>query len=138
MISEALAFVIAFIVTLIAVKKLIPFLNAIGLTGVDIQKADKRRIPEMGGPMILAGFVLSIFFFIWVRTFLYGMVPNIVPLFAAITTIMIITFIGAFDDLGVLLKRSVDSTFVKRVGLKQWQKPLLTLPAAIQIGRAHV
>jgi len=133
MISEFLAFVIAFVVTLIAVKKLIPFLNGIGLTGVDIQKADKRRIPEMGGPMILAGFVLSIFFFIWVRTFLYGTVPNIVPLFAAITTIMIITFIGAFDDIGALLKRTANEKFVKRIGLKQWQKPLLTLPAAIPL-----
>lgn len=48
-------------------------------------------------------------------------------LFAAIVSILMITFIGFIDDL--IIKRNKDSS----AGLKQWQKPLLTLVAAVPL-----
>jgi UDP-N-acetylglucosamine--dolichyl-phosphate N-acetylglucosaminephosphotransferase len=49
------------------------------------------------------------------------------PFFAAITTILLISIIGFIDD--SIIKKSKDAS----AGLKQWQKPLLTLIAAIPL-----
>lgn len=117
------------------VPKFIRFLSAAGLTGRDIQKKNKPKIAEMGGPVILTGFLSGIFFFVWVKVFLYGSLENLIEIFAAISTILIITIVGIFDDLGSLqgrIKLKMLKGF-KRIGLKQWQKPLLTLPAAVPL-----
>ncbi len=124
---------IAFIGTYFITPKFIIFLEKIGLTGVDQQKATKPKVAEMGGPTILFGFLGGIFLFIWLRIFLFGGLDKLGEVFAGISTIVIITLIGMFDDLGGLMKlRGKEmSGYDKRIGLKQWQKPLLTLLAAI-------
>ncbi len=135
-ISMALAVLVSFAAALFITPKFIRFLEAAGISGKDIQKKDKPVIAEMGGPAVLTGFLAGIFFFIWMKVFLYGEVENLIELFAGITTILIITIIGMFDDLSSLT-RSAGKTDkfgnLKRIGLKQWQKPLLTLPAAIPL-----
>ncbi len=134
-ISMVLAVAISFAAALFITPKFIRFLEAAGITGRDIQKKDKPSIAEMGGPAVLTGFLAGIFFYIWVKVFLYGEVQNLVQLFAGITTILIITIIGMFDDLSSLTRKEKVDRFgnLKRIGLKQWQKPLLTLPAAIPL-----
>lgn len=148
-ISMALAVVVSFAAALFVTPKFIRFLEAAGISGRDIQKRQKPTIAEMGGPAVLTGFLAGIFFYIWAKVFLYGEVQNLVELFAGITTILIITIIGMFDDLSSLTRSAgrIDNfgnlrlsdksqgTFgnLKRIGLKQWQKPLLTLPAAIPL-----
>lgn len=134
-ISMALAVIVSFAAALFITPKFIRFLEAAGITGKDIQKRDKPTIAEMGGPAVLTGFLAGIFFFIWAKVFLYGEVQNLVELFAGITTILIITIIGMFDDLSSLTRKGKIDKFgnLKRIGLKQWQKPLLTLPAAIPL-----
>ncbi len=131
-----LAVLVSFAAALFITPKFIRFLEAAGISGKDIQKKEKPVIAEMGGPAVLTGFLAGIFFFIWVKVFLYGEVQNLVELFAGITTILIITIIGMFDDLSSLTRSAgkVDKFGnLKRIGLKQWQKPLLTLPAAIPL-----
>jgi UDP-N-acetylglucosamine--dolichyl-phosphate N-acetylglucosaminephosphotransferase len=134
-VSMALAVVVSFAAALFITPKFIRFLEAAGITGKDIQKRERPTIAEMGGPAVLTGFLAGIFFYIWVKVFLYGEVQNMVELFAGITTILIITIIGMFDDLSGLVRRNKIDNFgnLKRIGLKQWQKPLLTLPAAIPL-----
>lgn len=134
-ISMALAVIVSFAAALFITPKFIRFLEAAGISGKDIQKKEKPVIAEMGGPAALTGFLAGIFFFIWVKVFLYGEVQNLVELFAGITTILIITIIGMFDDLSSLTRKGKVDNFgnLKRIGLKQWQKPLLTLPAAIPL-----
>lgn len=136
MITEILTMLISFLVTLILTPKLIIFLERSGIVGIDIQKKNKPKIAEMGGPAVLIGFFAGVFFFIWIKIFLYGEAPDLVKIFAGITTIILITFIGIFDDLSRLLKiKNAKDEFgnVKRIGIKQWQKPLLVLPAAIPL-----
>ncbi len=132
----ALAVIVSFAAALFITPKFIRFLEAAGITGKDIQKRERPTIAEMGGPAVLTGFLAGIFFYIWVKVFLYGEVQNLVELFAGITTILIITIIGMFDDLSSLTRSAgrIDKFGnMKRIGLKQWQKPLLTLPAAIPL-----
>ncbi len=126
---------ISFVAALFITPKFIRFLEAAGIAGKDIQKKEKPSIAEMGGPAVLTGFLAGIFFFVWVKVFLYGEVENLIEIFAGITTILIITIIGMFDDLSILTRKGKVDNFgnLKRIGLKQWQKPLLTLPAAIPL-----
>ncbi len=134
-ISLVIACFVSWLSALFITPKFIKFLSATGIVGKDIQKKEKPIIPEMGGPAVLFGFLGGVFLFIWIKVFLYGEVVGLVELFAAITTILIITIIGMFDDLSSLSKRAGKDKFgnLKRIGLKQWQKPLLTLPAAVPL-----
>jgi UDP-N-acetylglucosamine--dolichyl-phosphate N-acetylglucosaminephosphotransferase len=63
-------------------------------------------------------------------------VENLTDLLAVITSVIIIAFVGIFDDLNTG-RRKVSNGKVGekdiRVGLPQWLKPLLTLPAAIPL-----
>jgi UDP-N-acetylglucosamine--dolichyl-phosphate N-acetylglucosaminephosphotransferase len=122
---------LAFVVTYLFTPKLIKYLKLIGMVGLDRQKPGHPMVAEMAGPAVLVGFLAGLFLYIWTRVFLYGTTTGLVEIFAAITTIIIITLIGIFDDLGALHKRSDMSG--KRFGLKQWQKPLFTIPAAIPL-----
>jgi len=134
-VTLAIAVLIAFSATLLLTPKWIRFLDALGLTGIDIQKRSRLPIAEMGGPTVLGGFLLGIFAFIGGRVFFYGQVDGLVELFAGITTILIVSLIGIFDDLGGLSHLRIRDHFgnVKRIGLPQWAKPLLTLPAALPL-----
>jgi len=73
----------------------------------------------------------GLMFFIAVQTFVFKTTSEMVYLFASVLTILLITIIGFFDDLNssdvVLGKKKI------RKGLKKWQKPLFTIPAAIPL-----
>ncbi|HDD04947.1 MAG TPA: hypothetical protein ENF51_00460 [Candidatus Aenigmarchaeota archaeon] len=124
-----LCMLVAFFSTLLITPKFSKFLEDIGVVGIDVHKRDKRRVPEMGGPVVLFGFLTGSFLFLWAQVFLLGR-KEVVDILAVISTALITTLVGMFDDLGALLKRREG---FKRIGLKQWQKPLLTLPAAIPL-----
>lgn len=126
---------ISFSVGLIFAPRFIKFFRSAGIVGVDMHKKKRPEVPEMGAPIVMAGFLAGIFFFIWIKVFIWQDMQNLIELFAGISTVLIIMTIGIFDDLTVLLKRRVKGRFkkYKRIGLKQWQKPLLTLPAAIPL-----
>jgi UDP-N-acetylglucosamine--dolichyl-phosphate N-acetylglucosaminephosphotransferase len=128
-----LAVVISFITTYIFTPKFITYLRHIGVVGVDVHKKERPELPEMGGPMILAGFLAGIFFFIWINVFLYKNSVDLVKIFAGISTVMLISLVGIFDDLGTLSKKTKKKFNFKRIGLKQWQKPLLTLCASVPL-----
>ncbi|MCD6403835.1 MAG: UDP-N-acetylglucosamine--dolichyl-phosphate N-acetylglucosaminephosphotransferase [Nanoarchaeota archaeon] len=120
---------VAFFSTLFITPRFSKFLRAIGAVGIDVHKRDKRKVPEMGGPVVLFGFLAGSFLFLWAQVFLFGR-REVVDVLAVISTALITTLIGMIDDLGVLLKKREG---FKRIGLKQWQKPLLTLPAAVPL-----
>lgn len=135
-ISLIIAVLISFATVILLTPKFIRFLGAAGIVGRDLQKKNKPIIAEMGAPAVITGFLAGIFFFVWVKVFLYGEMQGLVEIFAAISTILIITIIGMFDDLSCLQhKKETTAGFkkFKRLGLKQWQKPLLTLPAAVPL-----
>jgi UDP-N-acetylglucosamine--dolichyl-phosphate N-acetylglucosaminephosphotransferase len=131
MLTMIISLLIGFIVTFLITPKTIIFLERIGIVGTDIQKFNRPKIAEMGGLPVLMGFLSAVFTFVWITTFIIKSQSSLISIFAGISTILIITLIGMLDDMSTLMKRPVGR--FKKIGLKQWQKPLLTLPAAIPL-----
>ena len=127
--------VISFLATYMTIPYFIRFLNRAGIVGRDMNKLNKPEVPEMGAPIVVLGFLTGIFFYTWINVFVYKNIQQLIEILAAVSTILIITIIGMFDDLSILFKARGQGKFKnhKRIGLRQWQKPLLTLPAAIPL-----
>ncbi|MCS7098387.1 MAG: hypothetical protein NZ922_05375 [Candidatus Methanomethyliaceae archaeon] len=123
LIPPAIAFTSTFIIT----KKWIPIAHRIGMVGMDMNKPTKPKVAEMGGIPLLAGILGGILSYVGINTFILNQVSINLPLFALTTTILIIAFVGFIDDI-----------LGWKIGLKQWQKPLLTLPAALPMMVANL
>lgn len=120
---------ISLFVTLKVTKLMIKYLTGLGLTVKDMNKKDTPLVPISGGLAVLTGLFSGLMFYIFVQTFFYDGKENLIYFLAAMASILIITFIGFIDDLSVKLdhKKGI------YLGLKQWQKPLLTIFAAIPL-----
>ncbi len=125
LISMALAFAAVYFIT----PQMIKFLIASGIVGTDVHKKGRPKIAEMGGPAVLVGFLAGVFFYIAVKVFLYGGIPNLIEIFAAVCTALIVSIVGMLDDIGSLMKR----TGLKRVGVRRRYKVLFPLVAAIPL-----
>ena len=119
--------ILGFLVTLISAKYIIKYLSKISLVVKDMNKKDKPLVPISGGIMVLVGIIFSLLSFIFIQTFIYKNNIYTISVFAVLNTILLISLVGLVDDL--LIKRSKNSSH----GLKQWQKPLLTLLASIPL-----
>ncbi len=110
------------------------FLERIKVVGVDQQKKEKPKIATSAGVLVIAGMLSGGFFFIGVNTFLFRTPINLSHLLAAYCSIFIITFTGFLDDINTSRTPKKNKGLEDfRIGLKQWQKPLLTLPAAVPL-----
>lgn len=111
-----------FIATLFLTKAWIRVARAFGLVGKDMNKFDKRLVAESGGIAVIFSIIFGLFFFIFLKTFLLQTETHFVELLAITLTIALACFIGFIDDILGWKK-----------GLKQWQKPLLTIPLALPL-----
>ncbi len=123
-----------FAAVLLATPWLIRYLEKAKLLVDDRHKEGRPRVVQSGGLVVVAGAIGGIFVFIFVRTFFphTGNAINItnetlIPLFAGLLSLIIITLVGFLDDI-LINKEGTETT-----GLKQWQKPLLTLAAAVPL-----
>lgn len=122
--------------SLLLTKYLISFFEKNNVIALDLHKKQKPKRPNSGGISVCLSLVMGLMFFIAIQTFVFseaGLIKSsqIIYLFASILTILLITIIGFFDDLN-------SSDVVKgsrkiRKGLRKWQKPLFTIPAAIPL-----
>lgn len=133
-IAPVISAIVSFLVVFISTPWLIRYLRRINLLVKDQNKKNTPLVPVSGGLAVMAGLFAGLMLFIFLRTFFLnqnvGLLMNeesLPLLFAASTTILLITFVGFIDDL--IIKRSHDSS----AGLRQWQKPLLTLAAAVPL-----
>ncbi len=85
-----------------------------------MHKLDRRLVAEIGGVPVLVGFLAGAFTYIAIVTFTLHMPDENYRTFAMLTTILIASTIGLIDDI-----------LGWKIGLRQWQKPLLTLFAAL-------
>jgi UDP-N-acetylglucosamine--dolichyl-phosphate N-acetylglucosaminephosphotransferase len=118
--------IVAFLTVLLLTPWLIRYLRKIGLTVKDQNKKNKPLVPISGGMAIMAGLFTGTMTYMFFQTFYFNYNEPTIYLFAGLTTIIMITLVGFVDDL--LIKSKNESS-----GLKQWQKPLLTLTAAIPL-----
>lgn len=126
---------LSFFVVWLLTPWLIRYLRRIGLVVQDANKQHKPLVPLSGGLAVFSGFFVGMMFFIFYRTFFSDAVNtgilldtyDLLLLLSGITTILIITFVGFLDDLIIRPDKESSS------GLRQWQKPLLTLGAAVPL-----
>ena len=122
-----LSVVISFIVVFLVTPWLIEYLRRIGLVVKDQHKKGKPLIPVSGGLAVFLGIFFGIMFAVFVQTFYYQSTDRLIVLLAFAVSLFAITFVGFFDDLLIRKDKETSS------GLKQWQKPLLTLIAAVPL-----
>lgn len=111
---------VSFIVTYALTPRWINAAHRIGLVGRDMNKFSKPEIAEMGGIAVVSGFVAGVLFYIGLSTFYFHQDAYLIYILATLTTVLIIAIIGMLDDI-----------LGWKIGLKQWQKPILTLAAAL-------
>jgi UDP-N-acetylglucosamine--dolichyl-phosphate N-acetylglucosaminephosphotransferase len=126
-----ISFFISALTSIFLTKYLIQFFERNNIIALDLHKKKKPKIANSGGIPVSLSLIVGLMFFIAVQTFVFKIINQMVYLFAAILTILLITIIGFFDD----LNRSdvINGEKEIRTGLKKWQKPLFTIPAAIPL-----
>ena len=130
--------VVAFFTTFFITPWFIKYFRAIRLTGLDLHKRNKPLLPTSAGVPITFGILAGLFFFIALETFVVKSITpkNLEDLLAVISSVMIVAFVGFFDDLNISRRKLLESKHGERdmrIGMPQWLKPLLTLPAAIPL-----
>lgn len=90
---------ISFLATLIITPHWIRRAHAEGLKGKDMHKLDKRDVAEAGGIGVLAGFVIGVFVYIAIKTFIYHDSSQLIEVFALLGVLFLASMIGVVDDL---------------------------------------
>lgn len=112
-------FAISFMVTFLLFPVAIPRLKKAGIIGEDMNKPEKPAVAEMGGLVIVAGFITGIIAIIIIDT--YSSVTfhaDMTQVLAVFSMILIMTSIGAIDDL---------------IGVRQVTKAILPLLASLPL-----
>lgn len=134
LLSYIIVSVASFVLSFIITPKAIWFLNETGIIGLDQQKKVKKELPTSGGVIIAFGFLGSILGSIALNTFIIPLGFVNETILVVISSVLIATFVGVLDDLNVKnLLASNKGLKSYRQGLKQWQKPIFTLPAAVPL-----
>jgi len=115
-----LCIILAFIVTFICTPFWIKRARDAKLVGRDIHKTIKEKVAEAGGICVITGFIFGLLTYIAIQTFYFHNQTKSLQIMAVLSTILIIALIGLIDDI-----------LGWKIGLRQWQKPLLTLFAAL-------
>jgi len=113
--------ILTFISSLFLTKWWIIRARKAGLVGKDMHKSG-RIVSEIGGLPVLISFLLGILLYTGYRTFFKGVSEFNLEILAVVSTITIIGIIGLMDDI-----------LGWKLGLKQYQKPLLCLFAALPV-----
>jgi len=112
-------------------KTLIPFFKKNDIIALDLHKEGRPKIANSGGIPVALSLIAGLMFFIAAQTFIFNVTEHMIYLFASILTILLITIIGFFDDLN--RNEVVNGKRTIRSGLRQWQKPIWALAAAIPL-----
>lgn len=125
---------VSFITTFVAIPYAMKFFSAVGIVSMDLHKKNKPKLPSGGGICVGFGVLAGLLTYVGLQTFVFDGGSDIIYLLAVISTVLIVTFSGMLDDLNVKsrLMRTKDGRNIK-VGLPQWIKPLMTLPAAVPL-----
>ncbi|MBR9690013.1 MAG: hypothetical protein GOV01_03905 [Candidatus Altiarchaeota archaeon] len=101
------------------------YFRVAGLVGKDVHKEGQPTLPTSAGIPAFIAFYFAVMAYVFFRTYVIKEYTGLLDIMASTLSIAFITFIGFLDDVNVAKGG--------RVGLKQWQKPLLTLPAAVPL-----
>lgn len=127
---------LSFAVTYIVVPFFNQYMKNIGVVGYDIMKNDKVPVSDMGGPGVITGFLMGVFYYISIELFISKGLEGLEFILATLTTVLIITLIGIFDTLTALAKEregSGEFEQYKKVGIPRWLYFFIPLPAAVPL-----
>ncbi|MFH8080701.1 MAG: hypothetical protein QXO84_02360 [Candidatus Aenigmatarchaeota archaeon] len=131
MMEILLTFLISFFTCLFLTKIFIDLFERNNIIALDLHKKNKPRVANSGGLPVMFSATFGLMFFIGYKVFIQNTSQDLVYLFATMLSIILIGLIGFFDDLNC--REVIEGKSEIRKGLKQWQKPLLTLFAAIPL-----
>ncbi|MBI2631477.1 glycosyl transferase family 4 [Candidatus Pacearchaeota archaeon] len=94
-----LPIIVSFLITLFFLPSWISRAKNAGLTGKDMNKFSRDKVAEAGGVIVIAGFIFSSLLYVAIKTFYFKSQANVVEIFALLTLILIIAFIGIIDDI---------------------------------------
>ncbi|MGC8479052.1 MAG: hypothetical protein ACP5M9_00040 [Candidatus Micrarchaeia archaeon] len=131
--------IVVFAVTYFVTKFLMGYLFGAGIIAEDRNKKVPVKLPSSGGLGVSFGIIFGILTYIFGASFIFQAVISIDKLFAVALSIMLIALVGFIDDINVKREREKSTDMMDiRVGLKQWQKPLLTLIGALPLMAINV
>ncbi len=126
--------VVAFSATVIGTKFLIQYLYGAGIIAEDRNKEKAVKLAGSGGLAVTFGIILGILTYTFGGTFVFKPVLSISDILAVALSIILISMVGFLDDINVKGRRVKSTDMMDiRQGLKQWQKPLLTLIGALPL-----
>ncbi len=127
--------VIAFAITLLAVRFVMWYMSECGVTTIDYNKKRRPAVPSSIGIATAFGFAIGLLVYVFGSSFnFYVPVASLEYLFATVLAVLLVSFVGFLDDINVRSKATHTTGMQDtRVGLKQWHKPLLTLIGAIPL-----
>src|SRR5271170_4326506 len=121
------------VATVLAVKFIMSYYYNAGIIAADMNKENMRRLPGSGGIAVAFGLTIGILAYTFGASFLFQATISVSNILAASLAILLIAAVGFFDDLNVKSVRTDSTGKGVNRGLKQWQKPLLTILGALPL-----
>jgi len=134
-ISLAGAIALSFATSYLLIPYFNRYMHAAGIVGTDIMKRVKKPVADMGGPGVVSGFILGVFFYIGLEIIILKL-EGLIDILAALCTVLIITLIGIFDTLtGLFKQREGTGEFeqYKKIGIPRWLYYFIPVPAAVPL-----
>ncbi len=126
--------IISAVITYIATKFVSSYFFEAGIVAEDHNKEKPIILPSSGGIAVAFGLIAGILTYTFGGSFIYKPILDIEKLLATALSIVLIAFVGFLDDLNVRQKRvRATGMMDRKKGLKQWQKPLLTVLGAFPL-----
>lgn len=127
--------VVAFAVTIVSTIFVMSYMSDSGVTAIDHNKKKPLTLPSGSGVGLAFGLVCGLLTYIFGISFnIYSATASLNYIFATIVAVFLIAIVGFIDDINVKIKPVKTTGMMDtRKGLKQWQKPLLTLIGAIPL-----
>ena len=120
--------------TILAIKFIMPYFYGSGIVAEDRNKEKIAKIPGSGGIAVAFGITIGILAYTFGASFIFSATVSVSQILAAALSIILIAAVGFIDDINVKSNR-VQVTGMKGInqGLKQWQKPILTVIGALPL-----
>jgi UDP-N-acetylglucosamine--dolichyl-phosphate N-acetylglucosaminephosphotransferase len=125
--------IISFLTATVSAPFIIKYFKQIGISAIDIHKIDKKVGARSAGWIPFVGVFIALSSLIFIQTFVYQNDGLQIYILGAITTLLLITLAGFIDDLSTIKDKAAYKSDEGGDRLKQWQKPLLILPAVIPL-----
>src|SRR3989344_617570 len=89
--------VASFLISLLLLPSWIKRAHNAGLIGKDMNKPYTLKVAEAGGVIVIAGFIIGVLSYIAIKTFYFKQPQNITEIFALISVITLVSFIGMIE-----------------------------------------